>query len=255
MEHVDGVDVRRSPCEQLGPGEEHCFAIEATGPEGVDNSLLSGFACATTTVAPTLAAPTNFQATEVSPGTFDVQWEAPTTEGITFTLFVDNEPFKEGIDGLFTTVDIPRRELTYEAELKVKAVSGDQTSDASNAVPVVVTALPADVEPTVPATTVAGGDGGGGTPTTAVAGGGGGGVDDRGGGGGGGTPTTAPDGATTTAVTTTRPVDAGAGRHRGHRQDLGRDARPRAAGPRRPRRSVAAGHVGPGLRRRRRSRS
>ena len=119
---------------------------------------------------------------------------SPPTEGITFTVFANNEPIKEGIAGLFAKIDVPRRELTYDAELKVKAVSGDQISDASNAVVVVVAALPADVEATVPPSTAPGGGTPtpGGTPTTVP-----------GGGGGGAPTTTAPGGATTTAVTTT----------------------------------------------------
>lgn len=191
VEHVDSSTLTFT-VEGLDPGEQQCFAIEATGPEGVDNSPRSDFACATTTPPPTLAAPTNFQATEVSAGTFDVQWEAPSTEGLTFTLYSNNEPLQEGIAGLFAKgVQVPRRELSFPAELKVRAVAGDQTSDFSNAVTVTIAALPVTGD-TTGAPTTAGPGGPGGTPTTAP-------------GGGGGTPTTTPGGGatTTTAVTTT----------------------------------------------------
>ena len=120
VEHVDGSTLTFT-VEQLGPGETHCFAVEATGPEGVDNSLPSGFDCATTTVAPTLAAPTNFQATRGlarhvrrAVGSTDHGGRSRSRCSSTTSRS------KEGIAGLFTTVDIPRRELTYEAELKVQ---------------------------------------------------------------------------------------------------------------------------------------
>jgi hypothetical protein len=182
----------------LGPEEPHCFAVQAKGPEGVGNSQLSDTQCATTAAAPQLLAPLNFVATPVSGPTVDLRWEYPEADlsGITFSVFVNNEPVAEGIAGLFTTIDVTQRDVTSEATLFVKAARDDLVSDASNAQVVTIPAL-GSATTTIP--------GGSETPTV------------PGGGSGGPTTTTAQTAPTTTtgSTTTTTPTPA-----QGELQDL-----------------------------------
>lgn len=181
--------------EGLGPEEHHCFAVQAAGPEEVGSSPPTESACASTLAAPQLVAPVNFVATLLSGATFDVRWEYPEADlgGVTFTVFVDNEPVKRDIAGLFTTLDVPQREMPYDATLYVKAARDDLVSDASNSQTVTVPPLGAGT------TTVSG-------PTTPTTPGGAGGAD---GGGGGGATTTVPAPTTTADVpTTTVPTPA-----------------------------------------------
>ena len=144
----------------LGPGEVHCFAVQAKGPEGVESSPLSPFDCATTEQTPQLQAPFNFVATKLGAASFDVAWEYPgPIDGLTFTVFANNDPVKADIAGLFTTVDVPQREVTHEVRLTVRAVSGEQMSNGSNEQLVVVDALTAATTTSTATTTVPGGPG------------------------------------------------------------------------------------------------
>ncbi len=199
---IDQVDATtlRYMVKDLDPGQTLCFAVEATGPEDVGKSEPSEFQCATTTAAPTLATPANFQASEEAEGTgrFAVSWEATMTPEVTFTVYANGKAVEESIAALATTIELEQLEAPYEAELKVIAIQGDQRSDFSNPVTVTVAALPATTDSAGPATTAAGD---GGTATTAAGGGGVGGDGGAGGGGGGGTP-----GGGTTATTATTAV-------------------------------------------------
>lgn len=129
--------------EGLDPESRHCFAVQSAGPEQVGNSPLSESGCAVTLPAPQLLAPVDFVATPLSGSTLDVRWSYPEADlsGITFTVFVDNEPVKRDIAGLFTTLDVPQRDTAYDATLYVKAARDDLVSDASNSQTVTIPAL------------------------------------------------------------------------------------------------------------------
>ena len=181
---LDGA-TRNHLIDGLAPNTQHCYAVVATGPEGVDASAPSAHACATTTAPSAIEAPVNLLATPAPAGVFELTWEhSLQPDDVSFSIYVNAAPFKEGIvDATRTDIELEVKDVPYTAQLTVYAVVDGQRSEPSNQQEVTV-----DAGPPVAASSVPSGPGPGGSPTTAPS---------------GGATTTTPSGATTTTATAT----------------------------------------------------
>jgi hypothetical protein len=161
--------------DELEAAVTRCYAVRSKGPEDVGNSEdESPHACATTDAAPQLAAPANFAAQQIDAASFELSWEHPTPEEVTFTVFVNNDPVKSDIAGLFTTLDVEQRDLSFDATMTVRANRGEERSNPSNelvfTIPAATVATTTSAAPTTvpggPGVTVPGGPGDPGATTT-----------------------------------------------------------------------------------------
>jgi hypothetical protein len=141
------------PVTDLEPSTEHCFAIVAVGPEGAGNSQATEPQCATTAAPSQLRRPTDLEVNPVGGGTFELTWKYPPTEGVEFQVLADGNVLPNQIVGTSGTIELAQGETESRPRIAVRAVRGEEVSDPSKSVRVVVEPLPVAVTSTV--TTVA----------------------------------------------------------------------------------------------------
>jgi hypothetical protein len=128
----------------LDPQTEYCYVIVAVGPEGTGPSEQTEPECATTAAPSRLRAPGNLTVEDLGEGAFNLAWDYPrNADGVEFRYLLNNTEQPDVLVQSPTSIRLIQEAAPYTATLAVRAVRGDEKSDASNSVDVTVPALPA----------------------------------------------------------------------------------------------------------------